>query len=133
MRFIYTAKRNLATGHTVDTQYEIVIGGRAIDMSSQRVIASDRALDGTTETDLKYIDKLWNVTTGTINTGQDLENFEELIDSVSAGESFTFDPDGTQLGVPVNERTVELVSVGHRRQRQSPLSYVYPLQMREAA
>lgn len=130
MRFEYTAKRNLATGHTVDTNYEIVIYGWTIEPRFNAVGPENVSLDGTLERELYRIDTEYRVQTDAIDDGQDLENFEEFLHSVMGGESFTFDPDSDVAASAVNPLTCILKSRRLSRVRVSPLKFQFTFDVR---
>jgi hypothetical protein len=89
---VYTALRSISSGHAVDTEYSIVIGGQAIDPRRKRIVDQSIALDQSVETDLHGLEQLWTVTTDWLKTPEDRAIFAEFLDSVSGGEPFTFDP-----------------------------------------
>lgn len=131
MRFIYQAKRKLATGHVLDDTYEILIAGEVIDPSYDSDRTQNESLDNTIEVEFFGIVDYWDVVTDKIADGQDAENFLEFIASTAAGETFSFDPTGEELGVDDDPRSVLMVSDKLRRSRPSPLYFQYSLRMRE--
>ena len=114
MRLEYDALRNLATGHTLNTQYEIAGPHEEALPDWASVGARNRALEGPLEVDLQYIDEVWRLVTDWY-TGQDRENIEEFWHSVAGGEVFTFDPDSNTAGVPVNAFNCKLAPNGGYR------------------
>jgi len=133
MRFIYEARRRLATGHILNDEYEIALAGEVIDQQVEAKRKDTLSLDGTAETDLQYVDMDWFVTTDIIADGQDAENFLEFISSTAggAGETFTFDPLSDVVGVDVQPTLVWMVSKRFRRNRKHPQYFQYTLRMRE--
>jgi len=75
MRFTYTAKRRLAAGHSVDTEYDFVIDGAAIDQDEAIEAETTTALDGSSETDFQRIDVFWEVDTDWLETATQLAEF----------------------------------------------------------
>ena len=130
MRFTYTAKRRLAPGHAIDTEYDFIIDGAAIDQDEATEAQTTTALDGSSETDFQRIDVFWDATTDFIETAQRLAEFREFLASAAGGEVFTFDPEATSA-TAVDEYSVKLVSQRHRRSRVGMLdAYTYSLRMR---
>ena len=129
--FIYTATRKLATGHTLNDSYEILIDGETIDPQHISRRTSLEALDLTEEFEFFGIEDMWFFVTDLITDGQNAENFREFIASTAAGEQFTFDPDQTVAATPVSPVSVYMKSTRHRRSRPHPSHFRYSLQMRE--
>ena len=130
MRFTYTAKRRLASGHSVETEYDYVIDGAAIDQDESIESETTTSLNGSMETDFQRIDVFWDVSTDFIETATRLAEFREFLASVAGGEVFTFDPEATD-GTAVDEYQVKLVSQRHRRRRIGMLdAYTYSVRMR---
>lgn len=95
----YVAKRELASGHTEDTEYSLEFGISNL----QRPTGGDlktrtKSLDGTAETLYFGREKIWGVTTTPeqISSTQ-AELLYEFLESTADGQEFTFDPydDGT--------------------------------------
>lgn len=118
MRIEYVARRNLAPGHNLETNYEIVVFAAqldtSIDFATTRNISLDRSR---VETDYWGSDHTIDVTTDWIPIGQSTQNFEEFLWSVAAGEEFTFDPDSDVAATPVNALTCVMESNGYRPDR----------------
>jgi hypothetical protein len=98
----YYAKRNLISGHVVDTQYSIEFDVRALDRRNMYDRRVHQSLGGATQTVFNREDVLWRLTTISLpRTGGEgtAEQFDEFASSVCAGETFTFDPYGT-IAVP---------------------------------
>lgn len=132
MRIIYNAKRNLATGHSLDEIYEIVIAGEVIDPEFLAQRTENTSMDGTEEFELHNIRTDWIIRTDIVQEGQATEDFEEFIWSTMAGEVFTFDPFSDQVGVDVAPRLVRQVLKRFRKRRTNHTSYHrYPLKLRE--
>lgn len=133
MRFIYEARRKLATGHILSDEYEIAVAGEVIDPQFEVKRKDTFSLDGTAESDLQHINNDWFVTTDLIADGQPAENFLEFIGSTlgGAGETFTFDPLSDTVGVDIQPTLVWMVSKRFRRSRRFPQFFQYQLRMRE--
>lgn len=91
MRFRYTAKRSLISGHVAETEYDLIVHGAAIDPSRRYRGEAQEALDGSVEANLHRIERYWSVQTDHI-LGSSLPQWHEFLDSVAARETFTFDP-----------------------------------------
>lgn len=132
MRIVYEAvDRKLATGHSAATEYEIVVYGWTVDPQFDMVGPENESLDGTIERDLLRTTTEWTVRTDLIEAGQDLENFEEFLFSVAAGESFTFDPESDQAGVDVRPLSCRMQSRRFRRSRPAPGRFQFQFTVRE--
>lgn len=132
MRLIYTAKRNLAPGHTLEEEYEIARPHEDALPTLVRDVEEQRALNGTSETDLNYTDRTWTIITDHItNDAQLLAEHDEFFASVSVGEIFIFDPDSDVAGVDVNPLSCKMVSKSFPRRRTGPLSFKYSFKVRE--
>lgn len=133
MRFEYVAKRNIASGHTLDDNYEIVIFGWVIDPSYDMVGPENESLDGSIERELLRIDTEYRVQTDALASGSAVLEFEEFLHSVAAGETFTFDPDSDTVATPVNPLTVKMKTRRFTRERISPGQFQFTFDMRVIA
>ena len=95
----YTAERSIITGHTQSTSYSIDFEVQTIDPRPQddknQVVLKDgtvittyysRKMEWSVRTDFIHDDYIFPVATGV---------WGEFLDSVAGGETFTFDPQGT--------------------------------------
>lgn len=131
MRIAYIATRNLAAGHDVDTEYEIVVIAQTMDRSVSADVNRQISLDRTrVESELRGFDRLYDVVTDHIAIGAATNEFEEFLESVINGESFTFDPDSDVAATAVNALTAILESEGYRPQRNLPGHYQYAFTVR---
>lgn len=130
MRLIYSAKRNLATGHSVDTQYEIAIPAWVMEPRFLGIGPENRSIDGSFERELYRIDTEYRVQTDRVESGQDVENFEEFLWSVSGGETFTFDPTSDTATVAGDPTTAMMISRRFNRTLISPGNYQYSFDVR---
>ena len=101
--FIYLASRALKSGHTAGTEYTITTELlRADGETPEPVIKQHKSLSGNTVTVLHRIEKYLAVTTDYVlvdGTGTpDADDWTEFLNSVAAGETFTYD-DGTEYTV----------------------------------
>jgi hypothetical protein len=107
---VYTAKRSVIAGHSVDAQYtlnlRIVEGG--LSMSRKVGAEVQRTLSDKTETLYYYGKTAWNVTALAM-TSTELAELQEFLHSVEAQESFTFSPYGVagSLGTTYTVRRVQ--------------------------
>jgi len=90
----YTATRKIIGGHSPSVAYDIDFDASSIDRSTKVNNKSNFALNGNRETLLWNQDVIWNVT-ATFILQANLPLWREFLASVSAGETFTFDPYGT--------------------------------------
>jgi len=134
MRIEYTARRNLAAGHTLDGAYEIVVLGErwepAFDFEQTRNVSLDRSR---VEVDLWGTEQFIDVTTDFIPIGTATAHFEEFLHSVAAGEDFLFDPSSDTAALAVSPLTVMMESSKYRRDRSMPGYYRYSFVVRVAA
>jgi len=100
--FTYTALRNIKAGHTLGASYVITIDLQSIDGDMPKAIKKTSvALSGNTVTTLHRIDRVIQVNTDYVAiTGgtPDVADFDELFDSVAAGETFVYN-NGTAQNV----------------------------------
>ena len=109
---VYTAKRYLAPGHTIDTLYSIDVKMQAInDDEEKHLKKSHRSISGKTETWLQRIDRYVSFQTIPIDESSNLYfSMREFLSSVAGGETFTIDYFGS-VAVPDNPITLILDSV----------------------
>ncbi len=135
MRFIFTAKDNgaLAATHVDGDQFEFVVGARQFTRQQRIRKKVVRAVDGTERHQLENIERLWNVTTARIQAGTQQDEFLSMVDSVSAGELFTWDRNSTSPGASVTPLIVLLNSTSIREQRIMRTNYFrYSLTLKQA-
>lgn len=131
MRIEYIATRNLATGHDSETEYEIVVLAQTMDREVSASISRQISLDRSrVESEIRGFDRLYDVLTDHIEIGQATDEFEEFLESVINGESFTFDPDSDVAETPVNAQTAILESTSYRPQRTIPGHFQYAFTVR---
>lgn len=92
--FTYTAKRQIKTGHTVDTVYTITIDLQQLDGGLPKKIgAENTSLDGSVVGVLHRIDRLQSIQTDLVAVSggtPDPDDFDEFFSSVANMEVFTF-------------------------------------------
>lgn len=94
----YIAKRNLMTGHVVDTPYSFDIGFRHYHDTPVSETVNKATWSGVRQTVIRRVDVFWDFETELLeNTLR--EQFEEFIYSVLGGEEFSIDVFGS-LAVP---------------------------------
>lgn len=124
--FTYTVKRSIRPGHVLDDIEIITVGLRDLDRVQKRIISENKALSGVTATILHRIEYKWVVMTALVTKASGTpggEDLREFLDSVSGGETFTFD-DGTAI-------TMILDDGDWRESREEPLHYRYKFTMLE--
>lgn len=104
----YTARRSLVPGHVEGEEYSLEVAMSAIDPTTDAERDDHVALDGTTESLLTRIDKLWRFRTIPLEEPVAAQ-MREFLDSVLGGEAFVIDPYGT-IADPIQPLTVKLAS-----------------------
>ena len=117
----YTALRSIIAGHTSGTAYTIDFNAQVLDRSKKAVSNKSQSLGGQTEILRVRKDVFWAVTSDYI-TEADRPQWEEFLDSVDAGEAFTFDAYGTSAS-PDNAISVELDSADYDVKRVDAIQY----------
>lgn len=117
----YVAQRNVSNGHVKGVQYSLDFTASRLQRSS---IVNNRtltSLDNSTET-LRYYTKVtWNITVNELEE-TDMPVWREFLDSVDGGESFDFDPYGTDAS-PDDVRACELESRNYSEIRIGTTDY----------
>jgi len=103
---VYTALRNLASGHTSGLPYTLDFGAQVLTPLSKTNKSEVKSLDDSRLAVLHGITKFWQVSSDLI-AKTELPLWEEFFDSVAARESFTFDAYGDS-GTPDNIQNVTL-------------------------
>lgn len=131
MRIVYTASRNLATGHTAATEYQIVVLAQQLDRRVDAEVTRQVSLDRSrVESELRGFDQFYSVLTDHIAIGQNTENFEEFLWSCANGETFEFDPDSDAVDTEVSPQTAILDTTSYSPQRNIPGHYQYQFTVR---
>ena len=126
MRIEYTAKRNLATGHTVDETYEIVCYAENYEPEFESLRNVNVSLDGSrVEIEGRGIVQTVDVTTDHIAAGSASDIFEEFLQSVMYGEEFVLDLASDSAATAVDPLNVKMMSSVYRRERPIPGYYRY--------
>ena len=118
--FTYVAKRELITGHTVDTVYDLEYGLLVLDRSRDTKKSESIALDGSQETILHRQKTVFSVMTRCDATT--ILQWREFIASIDGGEAFVFDEFGT-IAVPDNGINCRLVGKTRERRIQKMNKY----------
>lgn len=117
--FTYSAKRTLNTTvspiHAEGTEYDIDLDLVTATRSRAVVKTIQRSRGGNSEVLRDRADTTWEVTTAPL-AGSNLAAVREFLDSVEAGEQFTFDLYGT-AAVPDNPIAVERIDEGYTESR----------------
>lgn len=112
----YTAERELATGHSAGTVYNERLRCRGIDPDRAEKKTETRSLSGrVSQTVVLHRLKKWRITTAALQ-GTELELAREFLESVSEGETFSFDEFGA-VGVPDN--AIDVVLDGSYRETRA--------------
>jgi hypothetical protein len=131
MRIEYIATRNLGPGHTINLTYEIAVLAQTLDRDVSASISRQVSLDRSrVESELRGIERFYDVTTDHIPIGNSSRYFEEFLESVINGESFTFDPDSDAVGSVVSPQSAILESSSYRPVRAIPGYYQYSFTVR---
>lgn len=131
MRIQYVATRNLAPGHQLEAEYEIVVLAQSLDRDVSAEVNRQISLDRSrVESELRGFDRFYDVLTDHIQIGSATAEFEEFLESVINGESFSFDPDSDTEGLEVRPMTVMLETTSYRPQRNIPGHYQYSFTVR---
>lgn len=112
----YTSKRNLRTGHAVDTVFEFTLQLRDLTPSRPPDIDVAESLGGNRETLRHKSQTKYNCTTVPL-LGTDIEDMEEFLSSTEGGETFNFDPVGSAGDSPDQMRPMYLDSRGYTKSR----------------
>lgn len=126
--FTYTAKRQIKSGHSADTQYTITTDLHQVDGGMPVASKTEhRTLGGNQVTVLSYVDEFISVTTDWINadgTGSpDVDDYREFLFSVAGGEEFTFN----------NGEDQQVVMDGMPTRMRNGILYNYRFRMRVVA
>lgn len=95
MRITYTAKRALASGHTLGNSYDIDLYTGVPTGSIEPTARRATAIDGTLETLLLRVGRTWQFSSDHFTRTGSPSTFDvvaEFLASVAGGEEFTFDP-----------------------------------------
>lgn len=106
----YTAvdRGSLVSGHSDGTSYSLDFRAASINRARGRDAEESVSLSGKTETLFNRQDKTWTITTTHVEDA-DFGQWEEFLDSVAGGESFTLDPYASGAASPSDPKTVVLV------------------------
>ena len=102
--FTYTAKRELKSGHTLGDSYTITTDLIAADGEVPEMVgAQHKSLSGNTVTVLHRIEKYLSVTVDYVAVDgsgtPDTDDYTEFLNSVAAGEGFTYNDGSTDFAV----------------------------------
>lgn len=95
MRISYTAKRGIASGHSVGVSYNIDLYTAVPTQTVEPTARVAVAIDGTRETLLLRVGRTWQFTSDHFTRTGSPSTFDvvaEFLASVAGGEEFTFDP-----------------------------------------
>lgn len=119
---IYEAEKVMFSSNTIYTvvgvSYAIEFGPQDLTRSANTVKSVQRSMGGQGNT-LKFRDEyFWQVTTDVVDKDA-FDEYRRFLDSVSDGQTFTFDPYGTVSAVDA-PKSVELESTGYTEGRFGP-------------
>lgn len=104
----YTAQRELSPGHAASTQYNIRLFCTGIDYDKDEKKTETLSLSGdVSQTVVLRRKKIWRVTTQLYSRDTGIDVIREFLESVSEGETFSFDEFGL-VGAPDNPIDVVL-------------------------
>jgi len=129
---VYTAKREIISGHSVGTDYGIDFDDpQQLDRSASITKDVHTSIGGDDETILHRHTFTWDFTTGFIASSS-MPALREFIHSCEAGEIFVWDPYGT-VAVPDDPINATLDMKGYKEIRVGQSSYFYvQLKVKEA-
>jgi hypothetical protein len=120
LRIEYTALRNLAPGHDVESGYELVVFAEAYAPDTNFAQIRNTSLDRSrTEVDLIGHETLINVTTDLIPSSS-VPLWEEFFHSVAAGEDFIIDLESDVSEEAENPISVIMESGRYTREKPIP-------------
>lgn len=125
----YTALRSIIAGHSSGTDYTIDFNAQALDPSYKVVKNTSQSLGGQTEVMRVRKDAFWDITSDYLEQA-DLAQWKEFLDSVDAGEAFTFDAYGTSASAD-NPISVERVDDDGAPKRIQAQLYTISFKVRE--
>ena len=115
------ARATLMSGHTAGVSYSFEINFMQHDKKYLSPKTAHQSLGGVVETVLRSTTDEVDITMGLYDS-TDVEQIEEFIKSVAAGETFTIDLDGT-IATPDAPLNAVINGNGHKPQRYGPRTY----------
>lgn len=112
----YTARRSIIPGHSINSSYSLDLPCVAVDPKRDPRVETQETLSGARES-LRYHAVMTYAVTLAPLQGTELRAVLEFLDSVEAGEAFTFDPHGS-ANDPDAPVTAELESGGYPLNRR---------------
>ena len=131
----YTATQKIISGHSSGVQYSMEVKARALDNTLSYVRNTQESLGGAVQTLFHREVERWSLTIGSFaRTGGEgtMEQVNEFLASVRAGEIFQFDAYGT-IATPDNVQSVVLETAQVAPQRVAVTRFVVPLVLRVVA
>lgn len=113
----YTAKRSIASDHIAGASYGLDFNAGQLDRGTTTRRRRATSLSGASETLIYRQDVVWTVTTTRLSESA-IVYMREFLDSVAAGEVFTFDPYGS-TSAPDAPVTAVLESDGYKEARHA--------------
>ena len=103
----YQAKRELKSGHSIDTWYELECGITKTDEKRNVRKVVNESLSGSDDTLYIGAKKVWDVTTIDFDSSEQ-DDWDEFIASIESGEMFFYSPYGT-IASHADENQVNVV------------------------
>lgn len=107
-KYIAIDRGDLVSGHSAQTEYSIEIALTEWTPQKKQKKSMIEPMDGPMHVLLLGLRRRYDFTTIPIDDVAIIAEFEEMFDSIAAGEIFWIDPFGT-IAVPDNEITVQIV------------------------
>lgn len=99
MYVTYTARRRLISGHSAGIDYSLTFDAQQYDTELVPKVAQSIAIDGTTQTDFKRLDEVYDIDTDLFASSL-VDDWLEFLASVAGGETFTFDATSSNPAAP---------------------------------
>lgn len=111
----YTALRSIIGGHSINVSYSLDLSCTEITPSRRPSVTKNQSLSGRRESLRFFAEEIYSVELAPL-AGDALAAVREFLDSVEAGEPFTFDPYGTS-NVPRDPQAAEIDGDGYELPR----------------
>lgn len=132
MNIIYTAKRNLISGHSADTEYEFDVNVSGYDRTSKPNSETSVSIDqSAVQTLLHGIEESYAIRTIPLpDTSTKALQMREFLDSVVSGEDFTVDLYGTVS--TIDDPIIVTLSGDYTESRVSMHNIIFSFSVRKA-
>lgn len=127
----YIAKHSIAPGHTIDTEYTILVKAKELQKTFGIKRDDSESISGYRESVIQHRWREWNFKTIPLNATESAI-FEEFLDSVLGGEVFDLDVSSNDTGNTPNLMQVQIDSKSVQRVAASGNAYFsYSFNVRE--